>query len=300
MTIRSLLEDLPADRLSAIAARLDTPRAAWYLSALTAVGAWMAAGSLIAFLFIAGAVEEELVVGGMLIVAAVGMRRVWRGLFAEQLALALSVAGHVIVFIGMDEVQGAAMAACVLAAVLYRLYPDGLHRFLSSTTALMLLLMWATTDDSGLGLDALLLAEVAALALLQSRPALMYALAASIPVTILVIQSYVSPIPAAVILTGALVALAWWAVPEMDPRVRRLLYGATVLLGALSTPGILAAIALLVLGYARGDRVLMGIALIFLPVFIVYFYYNLEIGLGVKSYVLMGSGITLLVLRRML
>ncbi|MCI5227648.1 MAG: DUF4401 domain-containing protein, partial [Candidatus Electrothrix sp. AX2] len=71
----------------------------------------------------------------------------------------------------------------------------------------------------------------------------------------------------------------------------------TVLLGIFTTPGILVAIALLVTGYAFGDRILTGLAYLFLPCFLIVFYYALHIDLAYKSYVVAGSGLLLLAVR---
>ncbi len=75
--------------------------------------------------------------------------------------------------------------------------------------------------------------------------------------------------------------------------------GGTVLcnLPLLMTPGITAAILVLVLGFQRGQRVLMGLALVFLAVFLIAFYYHLDVTLLVKSGILAASGIVLLGMR---
>jgi uncharacterized membrane protein len=64
---------------------------------------------------------------------------------------------------------------------------------------------------------------------------------------------------------------------------------------AYQTPGILAAIMALLLGRWRGNNLLLGLAALFLLFFLGAYYYNLEITLLNKSYILMGSGAALLV-----
>ena len=73
----------------------------------------------------------------------------------------------------------------------------------------------------------------------------------------------------------------------------------TILLAILlyQAPGIIAAIILLLLAFQRGNRVLMGIAIIFLVVFFVAYYYHLNITLLMKSLTLMSAGACLLILR---
>jgi len=63
------------------------------------------------------------------------------------------------------------------------------------------------------------------------------------------------------------------------------------------SPGIIAAIIVLLLGFQRGNRVLMGLSIIFLTVFFIAFYYHLNITLLMKSITLMSAGLTLLILR---
>lgn len=70
-----------------------------------------------------------------------------------------------------------------------------------------------------------------------------------------------------------------------------------LLVPAISMPGILAALIVLVLGFWRSNRGLMGLASVFLIFYFWAYYYSLEWTLLIKSLVLMGSGVTLLVLR---
>ena len=63
------------------------------------------------------------------------------------------------------------------------------------------------------------------------------------------------------------------------------------------SPGIIAAIIVLLLGYRRGNNVLIGLAIVFLSVFFIAYYYHLNISLLMKSITLMSAGVGLLVLR---
>jgi uncharacterized membrane protein len=75
--------------------------------------------------------------------------------------------------------------------------------------------------------------------------------------------------------------------------------GATVLLGllTLSTPGLIAAVAVLTLGFDRRNRILIGIAAVFLVKFASVYYYSLRMTLLAKSVVLVASGVLLLAAR---
>ena len=70
-----------------------------------------------------------------------------------------------------------------------------------------------------------------------------------------------------------------------------------LLVPSLRMPGILAALIVLVLGFWRSNRGLMGLASIFLVFYIWAYYYSLEWTLLVKSLVLLGSGGILLAVR---
>ena len=69
------------------------------------------------------------------------------------------------------------------------------------------------------------------------------------------------------------------------------------LLGALSSPGIVLAVCLLLLGYSMDDRITIALGVVFLPINIVIFYWSLDIDLAYMSWVLLTSGAALLVLR---
>ncbi len=65
-----------------------------------------------------------------------------------------------------------------------------------------------------------------------------------------------------------------------------------LLVGALTyhSPGIIAALFVLVLAYAHGNRILLAFSLVFLGVFIGFYYYNMQLSLLDKSISLMATG----------
>jgi uncharacterized membrane protein len=65
----------------------------------------------------------------------------------------------------------------------------------------------------------------------------------------------------------------------------------------LSTPGIVAALTLLILGFDRRNRILIGLAVVFLVKFASVYYYSLQLTLLEKSIVLAASGLLLLAVR---
>jgi Domain of unknown function (DUF4401) len=73
----------------------------------------------------------------------------------------------------------------------------------------------------------------------------------------------------------------------------------TVLVGllTLSTPGIMAAVTVLTLGFDRRNRILIGLAIVFLVKFASVYYYSLRMTLLEKAVVLVVSGLVLLAAR---
>jgi uncharacterized membrane protein len=71
----------------------------------------------------------------------------------------------------------------------------------------------------------------------------------------------------------------------------------TVSLGIMTTPGILVAIALMIIGYERIERSLTGLGIAIFPIFIWSYYYNMSLNLMTKSFILVGSGVILLAAR---
>jgi uncharacterized membrane protein len=86
---------------------------------------------------------------------------------------------------------------------------------------------------------------------------------------------------------------------EMSAPQSYAIFISTVLTGLLlyQSPGIIASIIVLLLGFQRGNKVLMGLAIIFLTLFIIVFYYYLNLTLLIKSITLMTTGVAFLILR---
>ncbi|MDQ3949482.1 MAG: DUF4401 domain-containing protein, partial [Gemmatimonadota bacterium] len=103
--------------------------------------------------------------------------------------------------------------------------------------------------------------------------------------------------------TAALIALelATFAEQRVKPRREVVLVAvtATVLLAllTLSTPGLIAAVAALTLGFDRRNKILIWIAIVFLVKFASVYYYSLRMTLLEKSVVLVASGLLLLAAR---
>jgi hypothetical protein len=332
-TWRALLAELRARDLLdeaglvAVGARLASsgPPAPWYVIALAGAGAWVAAACFVAALQIAGLLgEKELVWAGWgvaLTASGLVVARTRRNVFLRQLALALALTGESLVVIGMGlEVEkfGAAVIAAVsLAVVLYPLYRDAAHRFITVFLTASLALIHACLESSRDGeLHALLLVEIVlvAIALAPRRPfealsPLGHALAFASALTLLapvalrpVREHVVATWPDAIVVTLAVLALCAWiagghAVPRAVRPTLLVAMAAVLALGAVSlvsTPVVLAALGVLVLARAREDRALLVLGALFVPVAIVAFYYDLHVPLSRQAAFVGGSGLVLL------
>jgi uncharacterized membrane protein len=112
--------------------------------------------------------------------------------------------------------------------------------------------------------------------------------------------------PATLALTGLLLMLEYRLL-AVDGRLRQkklsfFALGGTLALAAVSlnAPGIIGALFVLATGFHRGNRIITGLAVAFMAVFLSAYYYNMEITLLSKSYVLLASGAILLLLRPLL
>jgi hypothetical protein len=288
-----------------------------YVQGLAGFGAWIAALCFIGFLLVAGGWRHHafLVEGLVMIGVATGLRRVSNHVFPVQFALALSMAGHAFALYGVSEhassIFPVAATAAVLCAALYPLYRDPVHRFLSCMTALSTAMCWLRGDGFPNGLYVLLAFEVLATGLLFLRPGLRpairpmaFAFAASLPLLIAAmgLQKFGMESgggPSKAILAAGLLtliaAVAGRSNLRREPVVVAL--GATLLLGTFTAPGLLAAIGILVLGYHRRERLLVGLGVAAFAGFLWDFYYSLQMDLGTKSALLMASGALLLAAR---
>ena len=98
-------------------------------------------------------------------------------------------------------------------------------------------------------------------------------------------------------LTLSLIGLIGWASGNLEKLKTEPLMLASlgsVLLGIISAPGVILSICLMIIGYAKNEKLLLLVSILFMPMFILLYYSNLDISLMAKSGVLVGSGIILL------
>jgi hypothetical protein len=325
-----------SEQAAALIARLHVVQP-WYIRAMVGFGAWLA--SLLLIGFVAGfsiAVGGVTLVGLVLIVAAVWLRRQSDNDFMVQATLAASLAGQGLLAWGIadlmvgDTFKIGCIIVIVQSSLLFFLFPDRIHRVLMVlfATSAITALLYAFKMNALVPMLGPLFA--AALVLIyQNRPAL----------TAAGHGHYARPLETGLMLSacGCLLLSTIYLLPELEsdfvfyprPWISTILLGALflyvgyrlwpVLLGtgksagaivyglmiavivtALPMPGLLLALIVVMLGAASGHRTFIGAGCAFLIVFIAAYFYGIEVSMLTKSIVLVSSGIAVLIARWLL
>lgn len=314
--------------------KIPASRIPWYIQALIGSGAWLAAIMFLIFFvgIVAAATRASgtlFIVQGLLLCA--GQIYVFRTqshrLFLGQFALALGLAGQLLFAFGIgqrtDEVAVAAIALAILELVLAALCRNKLQIFLSILIASVALTFAVWDLGFHAAINGLVILPGVFLLFLGNHQSLSgkglyraagYGAAASMFAVLLLsfltragLQGMNTPAIHWWISTGALllILLAFehmaaqrLGVTSSSPTAL-LLVGGTILLSILCwrSPGILAVLFVLGLGYQKSDKLLVGLALMFLPVFLTAYYYQMDLTLLQKSAALTGPGAFMLVFR---
>ncbi len=330
---------LPPEASAQIAETLthpsEDPPTPWFVSALIGVGAWLSVIPFIAFLVVIKLIDSPaaaIVAGLILIIGTVFWHRFKRnGLFLNQLALALNFTGQILFIVGIafekNEATTVALATWFLEIVLISVYRDNILRFIAVLIAMVATLVLLNEFEIPQGVHILIVLLAVGAAwywiaearhLTDNMMKTLYqplgygfvvALQTVLLLSILPDMKEIPPVTwwySTLGLTVLLLALEYYImhtnnVIVLSPR-NYAIFGGTLLIALLlyQSPGIMAAVIVLLLGFQRGNRVLMGLALVFLTVFLIAFYYHLNITLLMKSIALMGAGLALLILRFML
>ena len=224
---------------------------------------------------------------------------------------------------GYDELWSVTLALLIITILTYPVYRIFVDRFVSSFIALCFIL-FNILNDSGeymthraLLFHGFFLFQFAIAAVLLTHGKLRsdyiplaYALVFSLCVNVLLlafvpwkhigVDVVISPHFASLVLSGGLIALFGYVaggMTKLKTAPLRLAVMGAALLGLISAPGILLAITLMVLGYARHERLLLATGAALIPVFLFLYYYQLDMTLLQKSGVLVGSGALLLAAR---
>ncbi len=296
-----------------------------YIRILCGVGAWFAALFLVGFLGVSHLLSggtSAIICGVILLAAAIAAVRMSARLFLGQLALALAFAGNIAVVAGvMDsyhlDLTALLVTHAVVCAVVYPLFPSATYRFTAPVFVGIIAAAVILDDKTMMGMHALVAVEtlLAGALLLRERlpralKPLSYAAACMLPGTLLFLnlhqahswRSDFQPAlwPSSVLLACGLLYLLFRMAGDAR-RTREPWFAVAcvsiVLLGIFTTPAILVAIGLLVIGFAHGDKALTALAYLFFPASLVVFYYALDVDLAYKSWVVAGSGVLALAAR---
>jgi hypothetical protein len=303
----------------------------WYIQLAVGISAWIAALFIIGFIttgiFLTESAVAYSVTGLLFCAAAVGVKRFFpRSIFAGQLSLAVSLAGQGLfisgVAIGTEEIIPTALATILLEVALIGLYPGSLHRFISALVIVGALLAIFLVELELYEITHALVIGLASLALLAwygdpqfmvkgwadlSRP-LGYAaviamfgllVPSAIPEVDFAEYWWISTLGLLVVFYALLFLMLKRNNLQLSQKVIGAIAGGAIVLALVTwqTPGILAAITMLLLGFWRGHRLLMGLAIGFLVFFIGAFYYNLDLTLLEKSWILLATGLLLFIAR---
>ena len=303
-----------------------------YLRILVGIGAFIASLCFIGFLIVskiisfdseAGLIFRGLIfVGGALFLAKTSGDKdnTVKHSFLIQSSFCAMGVGKILFVMGFAEMfgrdgnWGVTLATLIITAATYHVYRMSIDRFLSTLAIFISLLIniiskwyFGTSTEIVLNLFFFIQIILVAVLLMHGRVKrdyipLAYAAAFSlcITVTFFAMESKIGHwrnqhINA--ILTLSLVGLIGWTAGNLEKLKTEPLILASlgsVLLGIISAPGVILSICLMVLGYAKHEKLLLLMGNLLMPVFIFLYYYNLDISLMAKSGVLVGSGIILL------
>jgi len=297
-----------------------------YIRLLSGFGAWVAAPFLFGFLILIDLIgknpQSMLAAGVISLASAVILAKIRRSAFLVQFALALSFAGHLLILYSLDTslnykiVGTLAIAQILLCLLVYPFFKNAVYRFAMPLLAVALVAAWIFISKHYHALHILVAFQTLSCGGLflwkkeiNALKPLNYVFAVGLPATValVVLLNIFEPghiltpyWPSTAILASGMVCLLVLLAGGLDSLKKEwmvLAIAVSCLLGAFTTPGVLVAIGLLVLGYGKGDKILTAVAFIFLPVFLVLFYYALDVSLLNKSYILAGSGMALLLVR---
>jgi hypothetical protein len=315
----------------------DTIESPWYVKAILAFSGWLAAMFLLGFVgvgfqFIVESGLASLITGGVMMGAAYAILRIPKNEFVEHLALALSIAGQALAiyaFFELLDTHGALLWALValLEVLLAVIMPNNVHRVWSSyaaAVAFALTLASMRVPYLAHGLVMLLAAwiwlnEFRYRRYMQCMRAVGYGLVLALiqlTGTILFHRENLGGlveygpgealVPAWLgeLATGAVMLYVVWKLLQRlgvrltDPFARTALLSTLLFCGvSLEAHGIAAGMAIVLLGFAGSNRVLLGLGIAALLFYISSYYYLLEKTLLYKSGTLLLVGVVLLAAR---
>jgi hypothetical protein len=311
-------------------------RSPWFVRAMLGIAGWIGALFLLAFVgvgfvFVMKSAAASMVVGaGACAVAAAIFRAAPRNDFIAQFGLAVSLAGQALLVFGLAQSFGrsTAVIAFLIAfqqALLFVLVPNFVHRVWASWTGAVavsfalsnmglygytptivtaaLLGTWLHEFDFSRR-GELVRAGGYGLALAAVQTAVLsggfrFWLHAGWPPVGAEIAMWLVPIAGGAVLLWAVVALLKREGVPLDTGRGRFAVACAVILGLISfkAPGVGPAVAILIVGYANGNRMLAGLGIFALLGYLSQYYYSLQATLLEKSMMLAAAGAALLLAR---
>ena len=314
----------------------DRPASPWYVRVMLGIAGWIGAGFLIMFVGAAFAfiLEDAAFAGVAGLICCAGAFALFRAFegndFAEQFGLAVSLAGQVLIIVGLAEYLETADPAFFLAvaatqAALAAAVPNFLHRLLATSGAgiaialaiQQLSLHGLAAPSLCLGLASVWLEPrlwagegrmwrpvgyglVLAVMLVETFRLLGTGLGFAESSAAPWIQHYGPLLGRG--LTAVILVWATFVVVRREgyPPPRRIglaAVGAALFFGLLSLlmPGLASALLIALLGFAAGNRILAAFGILSLLGFVSHFYYSLHATLLEKSGILAVAGLCLLI-----
>lgn len=327
MKLSELVEDVHHERAKRALTRAKEVEAAErdpiLLTLLTGFAAWVASLFLLGFVILGLQPEETgfLILGAMLAALALMIHhKVERAnVFVSQSNLSAMMCAHVMVLFGVlanfdrgDELLTLAVTQTALCALPLLAFRNPAYQLVSLLLAAGLWTGYAVEMNAPWLFRLLLAVEVTALGCgvlwRARRSSFTYALAIAIGGTLFFLDwvhsiaymgAFEEPLWPTNLILSAFVAVTGAFLLNAEQRKTPTIVIAYILLLALaflSSPGLLFAVAMLLLGYGLRDPIFSGLGLASLPLFIVYFYYSLEVTLLLKSGILLASGIICLLM----
>ena len=310
----------------------------WYVRVMVGFSAWLASWLLIGFMVGAAIIESgqaTLMMGVVLVVGAVIARGISDNDFMSQMSLAVSLAGEGLIVYAVarisDSFEVTVLSFIILELVLVAFYTDLVHRFLSSASIIVvlagLLFKWeaqsfihilviacaiafialASSEEKYLARGlAQLMTPVKWGVLFGQLSILMLSTIYILPELSMDIEFFPSPWISSVGLGLIFLYLVFRITQSESFKLANtamaMIFSISVLVivGASMAPGLIMALIILLLGFSRADRVLIGVAIGFFTVFLTAFFYGIEVTLLMKSLILVITGIILLAGRFML
>jgi len=307
-------------------------RSVWYIRAMLGVAGWIGAWFLMAFFGVAFSLGFKssgamLIIGVLCCSGAFAIFRKWNNNdFTTQFGLAVSLTGQFAIGFGIMNLfqKGDSPEAFLLfaafEAVLVAVIPNFVHRVLSAFSVVAALAIAFALEHIIHLLPGILAAALTLVWLNEFRwasqsskvRAIGYGLTLGLlfPINLwstiwsqLVTQNeitlWLGPLMIGAMLVKTVFGLLarYEVTPTSRTGIVSLAIALMIAATAFKAPGISVALLVVILGFANANRILFGLGIIALLLYLSHFYYQLDVNLLVKSMALTGTGCVLIAAR---